>query len=91
MIRGHSRHLLCVALLCLGLAVPARAAEDAKAVPRTGSPFEVEVTKDIAYHDGKDADPAEGIANWRKTLERMGYEMDQYFRGVGCRRCRNTR
>ena len=44
-------------LFGLLLAVPARAAEDAKAAPRTGSPFEVAVTKDIAYHDGKDADP----------------------------------
>ncbi len=26
----------------------------------------------------------------RKALERMGYEMEKYFRGAGCRRCRNT-
>ena len=26
----------------------------------------------------------------RKTLERMGYGMDQFFKGVGCKRCRNT-
>ena len=26
----------------------------------------------------------------RKTLERMGYAMDQFFKGVGCKRCRNT-
>ncbi len=26
----------------------------------------------------------------RKALERMGYEMPEFFRGVGCRHCRNT-
>jgi len=26
----------------------------------------------------------------RKALERMGLEVDGFFRGVGCRRCRNT-
>lgn len=26
----------------------------------------------------------------RKALERMGVEMDKFYRGVGCRRCRNT-
>jgi len=26
----------------------------------------------------------------RRTLEKLGYEMDTYYRGVGCRRCRNT-
>jgi type IV pilus assembly protein PilB len=26
----------------------------------------------------------------RKALERMGYESDTFFRGVGCRSCRNT-
>lgn len=26
----------------------------------------------------------------RKTLERMGYAMDKFFKGVGCRKCRNT-
>ena len=26
----------------------------------------------------------------RKTLERMGYGMDKFFKGVGCRKCRNT-
>jgi type IV pilus assembly protein PilB len=26
----------------------------------------------------------------RKALERMGYEMTKFFKGVGCRRCRNT-
>jgi type IV pilus assembly protein PilB len=28
--------------------------------------------------------------NVRKAIERMGYQMDQYYRGVGCKRCRNT-
>jgi type IV pilus assembly protein PilB len=28
--------------------------------------------------------------NVRKAIERMGYEMTEYFRGVGCKRCRNT-
>jgi type IV pilus assembly protein PilB len=28
--------------------------------------------------------------NLRKAVERMGYPMEKYFRGVGCRRCRNT-
>jgi type IV pilus assembly protein PilB len=26
----------------------------------------------------------------RKALERMGYEFDSFYRGVGCRKCRNT-
>ncbi|WP_425614849.1 GspE/PulE family protein [Anatilimnocola sp. NA78] len=26
----------------------------------------------------------------RKTLERMGYGMDVFYKGVGCKRCRNT-
>lgn len=26
----------------------------------------------------------------RRTLEKLGYEMDVYYRGVGCKRCRNT-
>ena len=26
----------------------------------------------------------------RKTVERMGYEIEEYHKGVGCRRCRNT-
>jgi len=26
----------------------------------------------------------------RKTVERMGYEIDTFFRGAGCKRCRNT-
>ncbi len=26
----------------------------------------------------------------RRALERMGFDMPQYYRGVGCRRCRNT-
>ncbi len=26
----------------------------------------------------------------RKTLERMGYEMESFHKGTGCRRCRNT-
>ena len=26
----------------------------------------------------------------RKALERMGYEIPEFFRGVGCRHCRNT-
>jgi type IV pilus assembly protein PilB len=26
----------------------------------------------------------------RKTLERMGYPIDTFYRGVGCRKCRNT-
>ena len=28
--------------------------------------------------------------NIRKALERMGYEMETFYRGVGCRNCRNT-
>ncbi len=26
----------------------------------------------------------------RKAIERMGFEMKEFFRGVGCKRCRNT-
>ena len=28
--------------------------------------------------------------NVRKAIEKMGYEIPAYFKGVGCRRCRNT-
>jgi type IV pilus assembly protein PilB len=28
--------------------------------------------------------------NLRKALEKMGYEMEKFYKGVGCRRCRNT-
>ena len=26
----------------------------------------------------------------RRAVERMGYGMDTYYRGIGCKRCRNT-
>ena len=29
-------------------------------------------------------------ATLRKALEKMGYEMEKFYRGVGCRKCRNT-
>jgi type IV pilus assembly protein PilB len=32
-------------------------------------------------------DPARPL---KKTLERMGYKFDEYFKGAGCRLCRNT-
>ena len=35
LLRGHSPHLLCIALLCLGLATPARAASPTL-VPQPG-------------------------------------------------------
>ena len=28
--------------------------------------------------------------NIRRAVERMGFEMHEYYRGVGCKRCRNT-
>ena len=28
--------------------------------------------------------------NVRKALERMGYEFEKFYRGVGCKNCRNT-
>jgi type IV pilus assembly protein PilB len=28
--------------------------------------------------------------NIRKALEKMGYQIEEFFKGVGCRRCRNT-
>ena len=28
--------------------------------------------------------------NIRKALEKMGYQIEQFYKGVGCRRCRNT-
>jgi type IV pilus assembly protein PilB len=28
--------------------------------------------------------------NLRKALEKMGYEMEKFYKGVGCRKCRNT-
>ncbi|HWA97352.1 MAG TPA: ATPase, T2SS/T4P/T4SS family [Pirellulales bacterium] len=32
----------------------------------------------------------EPARNVRKAIERMGYPMQTYYRGVGCKRCRNT-
>jgi type IV pilus assembly protein PilB len=34
--------------------------------------------------------PYEPTRNVRKAVERMGHEIPQFFRGVGCRACRNT-
>jgi type IV pilus assembly protein PilB len=34
--------------------------------------------------------PYEPHRTMRKALERMGYEMHEFYRGVGCKRCRNT-
>ncbi|MEX2188739.1 MAG: ATPase, T2SS/T4P/T4SS family [Pirellulales bacterium] len=34
--------------------------------------------------------PYEPTRNVRRAVERMGCEVPQYFRGVGCRACRNT-
>ncbi|MBN1591337.1 MAG: Flp pilus assembly complex ATPase component TadA [Pirellulales bacterium] len=32
----------------------------------------------------------EPARNIRRTLDRMGYKFDHFFRGIGCRHCRNT-
>jgi len=34
--------------------------------------------------------PYEPPRTMRKALERMGYPIDTFYKGVGCRRCRNT-
>jgi type IV pilus assembly protein PilB len=34
--------------------------------------------------------PYEPPRNIRKALDRMGYDITEFFRGVGCRSCRNT-
>ena len=39
---------------------------------------------------GKCREPYEPPRTIRKALERMGYEIDEFYRGVGCKRCRNT-
>lgn len=44
-------------LVALLAVTPVPAAGPAQALPKTGGTFEVEVTKDVAYCDGKDADP----------------------------------
>jgi acetyl esterase/lipase len=44
------------ALLALGLLAPAGRAADRRAPPVTGGNYKVEVIKDIAYYEGKDAD-----------------------------------
>jgi acetyl esterase/lipase len=49
--------LLAAACALLLLLPPARAADGAKAVVKTGGNFEVEEVRDLAYHEGKDADP----------------------------------
>ena len=38
----------------------------------------------------KCSEPYDPPRNLRKAVEKMGYEIDQYRKGVGCRRCRNT-
>lgn len=35
-------------------------------------------------------EPYDPPRNIRRALERLGYPMDQFHKGVGCRRCRNT-
>lgn len=35
-------------------------------------------------------EPYEPPRTLRKTIERMGYPIDEFYKGVGCRRCRNT-
>jgi acetyl esterase/lipase len=47
-----------LALLALGFLAPAGRAEDKPAPPVTGGNYKVEVIKDIAYYEGKDADKA---------------------------------
>jgi type IV pilus assembly protein PilB len=39
---------------------------------------------------GKCRQPYEPPRPMRKALEKMGHEMHEFFRGVGCKRCRNT-
>jgi len=39
---------------------------------------------------GKCRQPYEPQRTLRKALERMGYEINEFYRGVGCKRCRNT-
>ena len=39
---------------------------------------------------GKCRQPYEPPRTLRKALERMGYEIDEFYRGAGCKRCRNT-
>jgi type IV pilus assembly protein PilB len=34
--------------------------------------------------------PYEPPRNVRKAIEKMGYELDTFYKGVGCRKCRNT-
>ncbi len=34
--------------------------------------------------------PSDPPRNIRKALEKMGYEIETFYKGVGCRRCRNT-
>ncbi len=38
----------------------------------------------------KCSEPYEPPRTIRKTLQRMGYEFDQFRKGVGCKHCRNT-
>ncbi|MBN1912339.1 MAG: type II/IV secretion system protein, partial [Pirellulales bacterium] len=35
----------------------------------------------------RDYDPPRNV---RKALEQMGYALEKYFKGVGCKSCRNT-
>jgi len=39
---------------------------------------------------GKCREPYEPQRTLRKAMEKMGYEVDEFYRGVGCKRCRNT-
>lgn len=39
---------------------------------------------------GKCRQPYEPHRTMRKALERMGYEIHEFYRGAGCKRCRNT-
>ena len=39
---------------------------------------------------GKCRQPYEPQRTIRKAMEKMGYVVDEFYRGVGCKRCRNT-
>ncbi len=73
--------LLCAAL-CL-TAAAARPAGDTKAGLKFGGPFPVEVVRDVAYDDGKDADPVRHRLDLYLPKDQKGFPVLLFVHGGG--------
>ncbi len=71
--------------LCLGLwfatTLPARAADETGKAAKPGPAYEVESFKDIAYYDGKDADPVKHKLDVYRPKGRKGFPVVFFVHG----------